>query len=38
MGLCGHENTQDPICANSRTGFVVAFTNCPLLWVSKLYI
>ena len=34
--LWGHENTQDPICARSRTGFVVTFSNCPLLWVSKL--
>ena len=35
-GLWGHENPQDPICARSRTGFVVTFSNCPLLWVSKL--
>ena len=35
-GLWGHENPQDPICARSRTGFVVTFANCPLLWVSKL--
>ena len=35
-GLWGHENPRDPICAWSRTGFVVTFTNCPLLWVSKL--
>ena len=35
-GLWGHENPQDPICARSRTGFVVNFVNCPLLWVSKL--
>ena len=36
-GLWGHENPQDPICAGSRTGFVVNFSNCPLLWVSKLH-
>ena len=24
------------MCARSRTGFVVIFSNCPLLWVSKL--
>ena len=36
-GLWGHENPQDPIYENSRTGFVVTFSNCPLLWVSKLY-
>ena len=35
-GLWGHGNPQDPICARSRTGFVVTFANCPLLWVSKL--
>ena len=34
-GLWGHEDPQDPICARSRTGFVVTFSNCPLLWVSK---
>ena len=35
-GLWGHEDPQDHICAMSRTGFVVTFANCPLLWVSKL--
>ena len=35
-GLWGHEDPQDPICARSRTGFVVTFSNCTLLWVSKL--
>ena len=34
--LWGHENTQNPICSRSRTGFMVTFSNCPLLWVSKL--
>ena len=34
--LCGHEDPQYHICARSRTGFVVNFVNCPLLWVSKL--
>ena len=33
--LWGHEDPQDPICARSRTGFVVTFANCPILWVSK---
>ena len=36
-GLWGHENTQDPICSRSITGSVVTFSNCPLLWVSKLH-
>ena len=35
-GLWGHEDPQDPICARSRTGFVVTFSNFTLLWVSKL--
>ena len=33
--LWGHEDPQDPICDRSRTGFVVTFSKCPLLWVSK---
>ena len=36
VGLRGHENPQYPVCARIRTGFVVTFTNCPLLWMSKL--
>ena len=36
-GLWGHEDPQYPICASSRTGFGVTISNCPLLWVSKLY-
>ena len=36
VGLWGHEVIQEPICDRSRTGFVVIFANCPLLWVSKL--
>ena len=36
VGLWGHEDPQDPIFARNRTGFVVTFANCPLLWVSKL--
>ena len=35
-GLWGHEDPQDPICARSRTGFVVTFSNFPLLWVSNI--
>ena len=38
VGLWGHENPQNPICASSRTGFVVTFANRPLLLVSKLQI
>ena len=35
-GLWGHEDPQDPICSRSRTVFVVTFSNCPLLRISKL--
>ena len=35
-GLWGNENPQDPIFSRSRNLFVVTFSNCPLLWVSKL--
>ena len=35
-GLWVHEDPQDPICDRSRTGYVVTFSNCPILWVSKL--
>ena len=35
-GLWEHEDPQDPICARSRTGFVVTFSNCPLLCMSKI--
>ena len=35
--LWGHEDPQDPIYVRSRTGSVVTFANCPLLWVSKLH-
>ena len=35
-GLWGHEYPQDPIFDRIRTGFVVTFSSCTLLWVSKL--
>jgi hypothetical protein len=35
-GLFGTEDSQDPICAKSRTGYVITLAGCPLLWVSKL--
>ena len=35
-GLWEHEDPQDPICARSRTGFLVTFANFNLLWMSKL--
>ena len=35
-GLWGHENPQDPHCVRSRTGYVITFAGCPVLWVSTL--
>ena len=35
-GLYGYEDSDDPLCARSRTGYVITFANCPILWVSKL--
>ena len=35
-GLWGTEDGQDPISVKSRTGFVIMFMGCPLLFVSKL--
>ena len=37
VGLWGHKNPQDPICARIRTGFMATFANCTLLWVSKIH-
>ena len=34
--LWGHDNPQDPIFNKGRNGFVVKFSNCPILWVSNL--
>ena len=35
-GLWSIEDEQDPVSVKSRTGFLLMFMNCPLLWVSKL--
>jgi hypothetical protein len=35
-GLYGHEKTTDPVCAKSRTGFLISVSDCPMVWVSKL--
>jgi hypothetical protein len=35
-GLYGHEDTQDPHCARSRTGYVILAFGCPVLWRSRL--
>ena len=35
-GLWGVESPDDPICAKSRTGYVIMLCGCPLLWKSQL--
>ena len=30
--LYGHENSQDPHCAQSQTGFVILAFGSPILW------
>lgn len=35
-GLYGQEDSQDPHCARSRTGYVILAFGCPVLWKSKL--
>jgi len=34
-GLFGVEDAQDPVSVKSRTGYVIMYRDCPLLWVSK---
>ena len=34
--LYGHESSQDPHCARSRTGYVITAFNCPVLRKSRL--
>ena len=36
VGMWVNEDSQYPIYSRSRTVCVVIFSNCPLLWVSKL--
>jgi histone deacetylase 1/2 len=35
-GLFPSEDKLDPVCAKSRTGYVITLGNTPVLWVSKL--
>jgi Reverse transcriptase (RNA-dependent DNA polymerase). len=35
-GLWGVEHDQDPVSVKSRTGYILLFMGCPLLWVSKM--
>ena len=32
-----HDNPTDPVFVKSLTGFIIAFADCPVLWVSWLY-
>jgi hypothetical protein len=34
--MFGYEDHTDPACAKSRTGFIITFADCPVLWQSKL--
>ncbi len=35
-GLWNCDNKYDPHCVQSRTGYVICVSNCPVLWTSKL--
>ena len=40
-GMWGHENSQDPICARSRTGFVITFSiflYCGFISYKRLFL
>ena len=36
VGLWPHEDKLDPTCVKSRTGYVIFYLGCPIIWVSKL--
>jgi hypothetical protein len=35
-GLYNHEDSQDPHCVRSHTGYAILLAGCPVLWKSKL--
>ena len=35
-GLWHEDISDEPVSVKSRTGYVITFANCPVLWVSKL--
>ena len=37
-GMFSYEDPHYPMCARSRSVYVVNFSNCPILWLSKLQI
>ena len=34
-GMYGRKNPNDPACTKSRTGFIITFSHCPVLWISN---
>ena len=35
-GLWNYEDSEDPVCVKSRSGYVMTLADCPIHWVSKL--
>jgi hypothetical protein len=35
-GLWKHEDSNDPHCVRSRTGYVITLAHCPVIWASKM--
>ena len=35
-GMWKHEDSNDPHCVRSRTGYVITLANCPIIWASKM--
>ena len=35
-GLYGYEDSLDPVCVQSRTGYAIIVATCPVLWNSSL--
>ena len=36
LGVYNYEDHNDPICVRIRTGFVIIFSGCPVLWKYQL--
>ena len=34
--LWNHEDSNDPHCVRSRTGYVITLAHCPVIWASKM--
>ena len=37
-GMYGYEKSTDPVCVRSRTGYIIAIANCPVLTHSSLQV